>query len=159
MDLLRDWYNIVARNNQLALLLVLLCVGTVFVAVTADILAPFYAAVTIAYVMEVAMRRMQRRGVARAVRARNHLRHFHCGDPRPVRAHSRSWAAIGTARRPDYRNSSRAFRTSYSSLPERYPALVTPDQLDNMMDDARSELLGLGAEISRNTCAVPSSAW
>ena len=65
MELLRDWYNIIARNNQLAMLLVLLAVGTAFVVVTAGILAPFYGAVTIAYVMDVAMRGLQRRGVSR----------------------------------------------------------------------------------------------
>src|ERR1700760_584773 len=65
MDLFQEWYGFIARNKQLALLLLLLVGGTAFVVITAGILAPFYAAITIAYVMETAMRRLQRRGVSR----------------------------------------------------------------------------------------------
>ena len=64
MTLIRDWYNAIAGNNQLAMLLFLLVGGTAFVVLTAGMLAPFYAAVTIAYVLQVARDGLQRRGLS-----------------------------------------------------------------------------------------------
>ena len=147
MDLLRDWYNIIARNNQLAMLLVLLFVGTAFVLITADILAPFYAALTIAYVMDVAMRALQRRGVSRNGSLMVVYGIFLAGilglvGLIPVLG--RQFAQLVN----QMPHIIARLQELVQELPDRYPTLVTPDQLSDMIDDARGQLLGLGQNLA-----------
>ena len=140
MSLIRDWYNAIAGNNQLAMLLILLAAGTTFVVLTAGILAPFYAAVTIAYVLQVASDRLQRRGVTRGLALAvvygifiaavlvlvgllpllaRQIAQFAGQLPQLL---ARAQDIIGT-------------------LPEKYPTLITPAQADGLMAEARHEAL------------------
>ncbi|MBX7198309.1 MAG: AI-2E family transporter [Rhodospirillaceae bacterium] len=147
MDLLRDWYNIIARNNQLAMLLVLLVTGTAFVALTAEMLAPFYGALTIAYVMDVAMRGLQRRNMSRnaslaviyglfvaAILALVGL----------VPVLGRQLAQL-VSQFPQF---IAKFQDIVHHLPDRYPTLVTAEQLDDGLDELRSEMLGMGQHLA-----------
>jgi putative permease len=147
MDLLRDWYNIIARNNQLVMLLLLLGVGTALVVVTADILAPFYGAVTLAYVMDVSMRGLQRRGLSRTASLAVVYGVFVAailGLFGLVPVLGRQLAQlIGQA--PQF---IAKFQDIVHHLPERYPTLVTAEQLDNALDEVRGEMLGMSQNLA-----------
>lgn len=147
MDLLRDWYNIIARNNQLAMLLVLLVVGTVFVVSTAEMLAPFYGALTIAYVMDVAMRGLQRRGMSRNASLAVIYGLFVAvilALIGLVPVLGRQIAQL-VSQAPQF---IAKFQDIIHHLPERYPTLVTAQQLDEGLDEFRSEILGLGQHLA-----------
>lgn len=147
MDLLRDWYNIIARNNQLVMLLVLLGAGTALIVVTAGILAPFYGAVTLAYVMDVAMRGLQRRGLPR----RGSLAVVYGVFIAAILALFGLVPVLGrqvaqlVSQFPQF---IAGFREIVDHLPERYPALVTTQQLDDVLNEVRGEMLGLSQHIA-----------
>ena len=148
MDLLRDWYNIIARNNQLVMLLVLLGGGTALVVVTADILAPFYGAITIAYVMDVAMRGLQRGGLSRRASLAVVYGVFIAAILAifgliPVLGRQMAQLASQT---PQF---IAKFQDIVHHLPERYPALVTAEQLDDALDEVRNEMLGMSQNLAR----------
>ena len=147
MELLRDWYNIIARNNQLAMLLVMLAVGTIFVVVTAHILAPFYGAVTIAYVMDIAMRGLQRRGVSRSGSLAIVYGLFVAVilvlfGLLPVLGRQLAQFA---SQIPQF---IAKFQDIVHHLPERYPALITAQQLDDGLNELRGEMLGMGQNLA-----------
>ncbi len=147
MDLLRDWYNIIARNNQLAMLLVLLVLGTAFVAVTAEMLAPFYGALTIAYVMDVAMRALQRRGLSRSGSLAVVYGLFVAAilvllGLVPVLGRQLAQLA---AQSPQY---IAKVRDILDHLPERYPTLITPQQLDDGLNELRGEVMGMSQHLA-----------
>lgn len=147
MDLLRDWYNIIARNNQLAMLLLLLALGTAFVVVTAGILAPFYGALTIAYVMDVAMRGLQRRGLSR----RGSLALVYGLFIAAILAMFGLLPVLGrqlmqfVSQTPQF---IAKFRDIVDHLPERYPTLLTHQQLDDGLNELRGEILGMGQHLA-----------
>ncbi len=136
MSLIRDWYNAIAGNNQLAMLLMLLVVGTVIVVLTARILAPFYAAVTIAYVLQVASDRLQRRGASRRM-AMSIVFGLFIGAfllllglvPLLVRQ-----LAQFVTQFPQFMAKAQEV---IAGLPERYPTLVTQEQAASLMVEAR----------------------
>ncbi len=140
MTLIRGWYNAIAGNNQLAMLLFLLIAGTAFVVLTASMLAPFYAAVTIAYVLQVASDGLRRRGLSRRIAFAvvfgiflaallaivglvpllgRQIAQFAAQVPQFV---ARGQEIIG-------------------GLPEKYPTLITPDQAANLVAEGRREAL------------------
>ncbi len=140
MSLIRDWYNAIAGNNQLAMLLILLAAGTVFVVLTAHMLAPFYAAVTIAYVLQVASDRLQRRGVKRSVALTIVFGIFVAGllalcglVPLLGRQIAQFVSQVPQlmARAQDI----------IDALPEQYPTLITPEQAGGLMAEARHTAL------------------
>ena len=53
MDLIRNWFKTISDNPQLTLLVILLVFVTLALMLTADILAPFLAAVVLAYLLQV----------------------------------------------------------------------------------------------------------
>jgi putative permease len=148
MELFREWYDIVARNRQLALLLLLLVVGTAFVVATAGILAPFYAAITIAYVMETAMGRLQRRGMPRNAALALVYGIF-------LAVLLAAFAALPLLGRqlaqlvtqvPQF--VSRA-QELIAQLPEKYPTIVTPEQVGGMIEEARSKVLASSQDLGK----------
>lgn len=147
MELLRDWYNIIARNNQLAMLLVLLAIGTAFVVVTAGILAPFYGAVTIAYVMDVAMRGLERRGVSRG----GSLAIIYGIFVAVILALFGLLPVLGrqlaqfASQVPQF---IAKFQEMVHYLPERYPTLLTNQQLDDGLNELRGEMMGMGQNLA-----------
>jgi len=143
MQLFFDWYGNIARNNQLALLLALLGVGTVFVVLTAHILAPLYAAVTFAFVLQVAMDRMTRAGLSKGMALGIAFGLF-------VAAILALLGLIPLLLRqlvqfsgqfPTFVSKAEAF---LDDLPRQYPALVTHEQIDAMTGQARDGLLHFG---------------
>lgn len=147
MDILRDWYNIIARNNQLAMLLVLLVMGTILVVLTAEMLAPFYGALTIAYVMDVAMRALQRRGMSRSASLAVVYGLFVAAilaliGLLPVLG--RQLAQL-VSQAPQF---IAKFQDIVHHLPEKYPTLVTAEQLDDGLDELRGEIMGMGQHLA-----------
>jgi putative permease len=147
MQLLRDWYDGVARNNQLALLLTLLAVGTIFVVLTAHILAPFYAAVTIAYVLQVAMDRMQRRGLSKRVALAIAFGLFIAAIlallgliPLLVKQLAQLADQV-----PAFAAKAQA---TLQDLPQRYPALVNDAQIDVITNQVRESTLHFGQRLA-----------
>ena len=149
MGLFRDWYNAIAGNNQLAMLLALLVVGTIFVVFTAGMLAPFYASVTIAYVLQVASDRLQRRGVSRKMALVIVFGIF-------IASFLALLGIVPLLGRQiaDFVNQfpqliARA-QDLIETLPEKYPALVTPDQAVGLVEAARHEVLLFSQKLAAN---------
>ena len=148
MDLFRGWYDIVARNNQLALLLLLLILGTAFVVITAENLAPFYAAITIAYAMEIAMNRMQRRGVSRRVALAIVYGLF-------IAVLLAILALLPMLGRQlaqllgQFPQFILRAQDILEHLPDKYPTLISPDQVVSVMDEARGKILGFGQDLAK----------
>ena len=147
MSLIRDWYNAIAGNNQLAMLLILLVAGTAFVVLTARTLAPFYAAVTIAYVLQVASDRLQRRGMTRRVATTSVFGIFIAA----------LLALLGLV--PLLGRQIAQFvgqlpqlmarvQEIIDTLPEKYPTLITAAQAASLMDEARHEALSFSQTLA-----------
>lgn len=147
MSLIRDWYNAIAGNNQLAMLLVLLVVGTAFVAFTAGMLAPFYAAVTIAYVLQVASDRLQRRGASRRVAFAIVFGLFIAGllivlGMVPLLGRQ---AAQFSGQLPQLVGRAQDL---IDSLPEKYPTMITPAQAASLAAEAKRETVAFGQKLA-----------
>jgi putative permease len=140
MTLIRDWYNAIAGNNQLAMLLILLAAGTVFVVLTARTLAPFYAAVTIAYVLQVASDRLQRRGVKRGAALTIVFGIFVAGLLSLIGLVPLLGRQIAQFIGQLPQLVVRA-QEIIDALPEQYPTLITPDQASGLMTEARHTVL------------------
>jgi putative permease len=147
MQLFFDWYEGVSRNKQLALLLSLLIGGTIFVVLTAHILAPFYAAVTIAYVLQVAMDRMQRAGLGRRAALSIAFGLFVA-------------AILGTLglvpllikQLSQFVDQFPAFVAKahdlLEHLPEKYPNLITAEQVDQIVEQGRESFVHFGQRLA-----------
>ncbi|MSO72945.1 MAG: AI-2E family transporter [Rhodospirillaceae bacterium] len=148
MELFRDWYALVGRNRQLALLLVLLAAGTTFVVLTAGILAPFYAALIIAYVMETAANRMQRLGMPRNGAVAIVFGVF-LGVLFGVFA---LLPLLGSqlmqfiTELPQFVSRAQGLLVQ---LPEKYPSVVSPEQVATIVDDVRTKLLSGGQNLAK----------
>ena len=147
MTLIRDWYNAIAGNYQLAMLLILLVVGTAFVVFTAQMLAPFYAAITIAYVLQVASDGLQRRGISRRIAFVIVYGIFLAAlfllvgvVPMLIRQ-----IAQFAGQFPQF--VARA-QELVNTLPEKYPTLITPEQAANIMSEARREALSYSQSLA-----------
>ena len=147
MDLLRTWYDGIARNNQLALLLTVLAVGSVFVVLTAGILAPFYAAVTIAYVLQVAIDRMQRAGLPHALALAIAFGIFVAallGLLGLIPLLLRQVTQL-TGQFPTFVSQA---QDTLQHLPQQYPALVNADQVEIIIQQVRDGLLHIGERLA-----------
>ena len=147
MSLIRDWYNAIAGNNQLALLLVLLVVGTAFVVLTAGMLAPFYAAVTIAYVLQVASDRLQRRGVSRRAAFAIVFGLFIAAllvliGIVPLLGRQ---VALFSSQFPQLMARAQEI---LDSLPQKYPTMISPDQATNIAAEAKHEAVVFGQKLA-----------
>lgn len=147
MQLFFEWYEDVSRNKQLALLLSLLALGTIFVVLTAHILAPFYAAVTIAYVLQVAMDRMQRAGFGRRAALAIAFGLF-------VAAILGLLGVIPLLIQQftQFVGQFPAFVVKAHEvlvhLPEKYPNLITPEQIDQIVEQGRESFLHFGQRLA-----------
>ena len=148
MKLFSEWYDDIARNNQLALLLTLLAIGSVFVVLTAHILAPFYGAVTVAYVLQVAMDRMRRAGLSKNLALAIAFGLFVAviiGLLALIPILLRQLAQF-SGQLPALIAKAQAF---LDDLPSRYPDLISSDQVDDLTDQARDSFLHFGQGLGR----------
>jgi putative permease len=147
MQLFFDWYEGVSRNKQLALLLALLIGGTVFVVLTAHILAPFYAAVTIAYVLQVAMDRMQRAGLGRRAALGIAFGLFVAAILGLL-----GLVPLLIQQLSQFINQFPAFvgraHDLLEQLPQKYPSLIKPEQIDQIVGQGRESFIHFGQRLA-----------
>tara|TARA_B110000438_G_scaffold285992_1_gene316730 strand:+ start:3090 stop:4175 length:1086 start_codon:yes stop_codon:yes gene_type:complete len=141
MDVIRNWFKTVSDNPQLTLLMVLLIFTTAALALTADILAPFLAAVVLAYLLQVFIDRLERYGVSPwlsitlvfAVFVLLTLAIVFGLIPLLIRQMTQL-----TRQAPEFIAN---LQETVSRLPEQYPALITPAQADQVMNQLQTEVL------------------
>ena len=141
MDLIRNWFKTVSDNPQLTLLMALLIFTTAALALTADILAPFLAAVVLAYLLQVFIDRLERYGVSPwlsitlvfAVFVLLTLAIVFGLIPLLIRQMTQL-----TRQAPEFIAN---LQETVSRLPEQYPALITPAQADQVMNQLQTEVL------------------
>ena len=141
MDVIRNWFKTVSDNPQLTLLMALLIFTTAALALTADILAPFLAAVVLAYLLQVFIDRLERYGVSPwlsitlvfAVFVLLTLAIVFGLIPLLIRQMTQL-----TRQAPEFIAN---LQETVSRLPEQYPALITPAQADQVMNQLQTEVL------------------
>ncbi len=141
MDIIRNWFRTISDNPQLTLLILLLTFVTVALVFTADILAPFLAAVVLAYLLQVFIDRLENFGVspwlsitlAFVVFVMVTLAIVFGLIPLLIRQLTQL-----TRQAPEFLSS---LQDSVSHLPDRYPALITPVQADQIMNQLQTEVL------------------
>lgn len=141
MDILRNWFKTISDNPQLTLLILLLIFATTALVLTADILAPFFAAVVLAFLLQVFIDRLERLGVspwlsitlAFVVFVMLTLTVVFGLVPLLIRQVTQL-----TRQAPEFISSLQA---TVSQLPERYPALITPAQATQIMNQLQTEVL------------------
>jgi len=141
MDLIRNWFKTISDNPQLTLLMLLLIFVTVALMLTADILAPFLAAVVLTYLLQVFVDRLKRLGVSPwlsialvfVVFVLLTLAVVFGLIPLLVRQVTQLTRQV-----PEFMSS---LQETVSLLPEQYPTLITPAQADQVMNQLQTEVL------------------
>jgi len=141
MGLIRNWFKTISENPQLTLLVLLLIFVTVTLALTADILAPFLAAVVLAYLLQVFIERLERYGVSPRLSITLVFMVFVLITltvvfgliPLLIRQVTQL-----TRRAPEFITN---LQETVSRFPEEYPALITPAQAEQIMNQMQTEVL------------------
>lgn len=146
MNMLTDWYRNVASNRPLTLLLIVFVAITLFVTLTARMLAPFFAAVVFAYLLQIAMDGLQRKGLSKsAALALSYglflliLVALIAVIPLLARQTSQVVRAM-----PQFIAQAQDI---LEHLPENYPNLITAEQVDELIERARGEFLAVGENL------------
>ncbi len=141
MDIIRNWFKTISDNPQLTLLILLLIFATTALVLTADILAPFLAAVVLAFLLQVFIDKLESLGVspwlsitlAFVLFVMLFLAIVFGLVPLLIRQITQL-----TRQAPEFISS---LQSTVSQLPERYPALITPDQASQVMNQLQTEVL------------------
>ncbi len=141
MDLIRNWFKTISENPQLTLLVLLLIFVTLALMLTADILAPFLAAAVLAYLLQVFIDRLERYGVSPwlsitlvfVVFVLFTLMIVFGLIPLLIRQITQL-----TRQAPEFISN---LQETVSRLPEQYPALITPAQAEQVMNQLQTEVL------------------
>ena len=141
MDIIRNWFKTISDNPQLTLLVLLLVFVTIAIALTADILAPFLAAVVLAYLLQVFIDRLERIGVSPwlsvtlvfVVFVMFALAIVFGLIPLLIRQITQL-----TRQAPEFISN---LQVTVSRLPDQYPALITPAQAEQVMNQLQTEVL------------------
>lgn len=141
MDIIRNWFKTISDNPQLTLLVLLLILVTATLVLTADILAPFLAAVVLAYLLQVFIDRLEHYGVSPWLSIALVFVVF------VVLALAIILGLIPLLIRQITQLTRQApqfvtyLQETVSQLPERYPSLITPTQASQIMDQLQTEVL------------------
>lgn len=141
MDIIRNWFKTISDNPQLTLLILLLVVATTAIVLTAGILAPFLAAVVLAYLLQVFVEKLEGYGVSPwlsitlvfVVFVLLALAVIFGLVPLLIRQVTQL-----TRQAPDFITN---LQDIVSHLPDRYPSLITPAQASQVMDQLQTEVL------------------
>lgn len=141
MDLIRNWFKTVADNPQLTLLILLLLFATTALALTAGILAPFLAAVVLAYLLQVFVEKLEGYGVSPwlsitlvfVVFVMLALAIVFGLIPLLIRQVTQL-----TRQAPEFVAN---VQDIVIHLPDRYPAFITPAQASQVMNQLQTEVL------------------
>ncbi|NKB42940.1 MAG: AI-2E family transporter [Alphaproteobacteria bacterium] len=141
MDIIRNWFKTISDNPQLTLLILLLIAATTALALTADILAPFLAAVVLAYLLQVFVDRLEGYGVSPwlsmtlvfVVFVLLALAIVFGLIPLLIRQVTQL-----TRQAPEFITN---LQETVSHLPDEYPSLITPAQASQVMNQLQTEVL------------------
>lgn len=141
MDIIRNWFKTISDNPQLTLLILLLVVVTTSIALTASILAPFLAAVVLAYLLQVFVDRLEGYGVSPwlsmalvfVVFVLFTLSILFRLIPTLIQQ-----ATLLTRQAPQLLTN---LQEKVSHLPDEYPSLITPAQASQVMNQLQTEVL------------------
>ena len=141
MDIIRNWFKTISDNPQLTLLIFLLIAATTALALTADILAPFLAAVVLAYLLQVFVDRLEGYGVSPwlsmtlvfVVFVLLALAIVFGLIPLLIRQVTQL-----TRQAPEFITN---LQETVSHLPDEYPSLITPAQASQVMNQLQTEVL------------------
>ncbi|PSJ45530.1 AI-2E family transporter [Zobellella taiwanensis] len=159
LDVLKHWYRQRFSDPGAVALFLLLLFGFVVVYFMGHILAPFFAAIVVAYLLEWPVSRMERLGLGRGLAAGVVLLLF-------ALLLVLSLVSIVPSFLVQTANLAREVPTMINrtqeallTLPEQYPELVDVTLVQSVLDDLRSRLLGsaeavLGVSISSLTNAA-----
>lgn len=147
IELIRDWYKRHFSDPQAAILALLLLLGFGVVLFAGDILAPLLAAIVIAYVLDGAIERLERLRIPRAVALAIVFTLFIAFlvflvfglVPMLLKQTGQLIREVpGIVERG---------QALLMQLPERYPRLISEDQVVSFIAAVRRELLAAGQEV------------
>ncbi len=141
MDIIRNWFRTISGNPQLTLLIILLVLATTALVLTANILAPFLAAVVLAYLLQVFIEKLESYGVSPwlsitlvfVVFIMLMLMIVFGLIPLLIRQITQL-----TRQAPEFITS---LQNTVSHLPDKYPSLLTPAQASQIMNQLQTEVL------------------
>lgn len=141
MDIIRNWFKTISDNPQLTLLILLLIFVTTSIALTASILAPFLAAVVLAYLLQVFVDKLEGYGVSPwlsitlvfVVFVLMTLAVVFGLIPLLIRQVTQL-----TRQAPEFIAD---LQEKVSHLPDEYPSLITPAQASQVMNQLQTEVL------------------
>lgn len=147
MDLLRAWFKRTFADPQVVTLSLFLMLGFVVVLGLGRYLAPVFASIVIAYLLEAVVARLQKIGMPRIVAVTLvfllflTLLVFLLFGLVPMLSAQLS----GLVQQfPNYINQGQSL---LETLPERYPQMVSEQQIDRIISEVGSELAGLGQQM------------
>lgn len=157
LDIFNKWYRRYLFEEESVLLLVLLTIGVVLLMTIGDILTPVLAALVLAYLMQGLAARLERFGLPQILGvAIAYIVFVSVFFGITLGLMPLVWRQfIGlAAEMPRMLDQGRQF---LGVLPERYPELVTAEQLNQVVSMARAELAVLGQNlVTRSVMTIPS---
>ncbi len=153
MQVVKDWLSRRFSNPQVLILVLMLALGIIFIMLFGAPLAPFFAALVIAYLLEGVVTRLQRLGVPRLASV--------CGVFLLFIA-TLFFLFLGvvpllTSQVTQFVGQLPAyvirFQEAMNGLPARYPELVNQDQIDQILETAGDEIGLLGQTALTQTIA------
>jgi putative permease len=151
MQLIKNWFERRFSDPQVLILTVLVLIALGVVLALGKILAPLFAAVIIAYLLEAVVTRMQRVGVSRVFGVLSVNLVFSISlllfmlFVIPLLSSQVSQFAQQI---PAYLTK---FQTLLLTLPERYPGMVTDTQITTLVESVNSEAAAIGQKLVTQT--------
>ncbi|MEM9533576.1 MAG: AI-2E family transporter [Pseudomonadota bacterium] len=153
MQVVRDWFERRFSNPQVFILLALVVVGVIGVWAFGNILAPLFAALVIAYLLEGVVVRLEKYGLPRllvvslvfVLFVASLLIMFFGIVPLLTRQVTQLVQQV-----PAFIN---RFQTTVQTLPEKYPELVSQEQIDTFLNSLSDQLAEAGQAVVTQTLA------
>ncbi len=156
LDIFHKWYRRYLFEEESVLLLVLLTIAVVLLMTIGDILAPVLAALVLAFLMQGVAGQLERHGVPEWLGVSiAYIVFVGIFFGVTLGLFPLVWRQLVSlaAEMPRMLEQGRQF---LSILPERYPELVTADQLNQVMTLAKSEIADMGQTlVTRSVAVIP----
>lgn len=156
IDIFKKWYHRYLSEEESVLLLVLLTIAVVLLMTIGDILAPVVAAIVLAYLAEGLSKQLQNLGLPHWLGVAVSYLVFvgvffgFCFALLPLAWHQTLSLVSQMPRMLEQ------WQQFLGVLPDRYPHIVSPEQLAGLVTGAQRELAGLGqAVLTRSLASIP----
>ncbi len=157
LEIFEKWYRRYLFEEESVLLLVLLTVGVLLLMTIGDILTPVLAAIVLAYLMQGMASQLQRHGMPKSLGvAIAYLVFISVFFGVTLGLVPLVWRQLVSlfAEMPRMLDQ---LKTFLGVLPERYPEIVTAQQINEIASMAQSELASVGqAIVTRSFATIPS---